>query len=366
MKEKKLLISIGCLVCFFLLIVAYFLSERWGMFSVRYDATVSNAVTSLVEEVTSKTKKPLDKALFDKKMKEMANNPVPPVVTSSTSTIPAVTPTYLWPAKAADPLGGALLPFNRIVAYYGNFYSTQMGVLGEYPSEEMLRRLKEEVGKWKVADPSTPVIPAIHYIAVTAQGAPGADGMYRLRMPDTEIDKAIKLADQVNGLVFVDIQVGLSTFEKEIPRFEKYLKMAQVHLALDPEFSMKTGKKPGTVIGTMDATDINYATSYLARLVTENNLPPKILVIHRFTQNMVTNYKNIKTVPEVQIVMDMDGWGPPPNKINTYKSFIFPEPVQFTGFKLFYKNDIKNGEKRMLTPNELLKLRPRPMYIQYQ
>ena len=29
------------------------------------------------------------------------------------------------------PNPGALLPFHRIVAYYGNFYSTHMGVLGE-------------------------------------------------------------------------------------------------------------------------------------------------------------------------------------------------------------------------------------------
>jgi ribosomal protein S2 len=34
-----------------------------------------------------------------------------------------------------------------------------------------------------------------------------------------------------------------------------------------------------------------------------------VLIVHRFTQGMVTNYKKIKTVPEVQVVMDMDGFG---------------------------------------------------------
>jgi hypothetical protein len=42
------------------------------------------------------------------------------------------------------------------------------------------------------------------------------------------------------------------------------------------------------------------------------------------------------------------------------------EPVQFTGFKLFYKNDLKKEPKRLLTPEELLKLTPKPIYIQYQ
>jgi len=90
-----------------------------------------------------------------------------------------------------------------------------------------------------------------------------------------------------------------------------------------------------------------------------------VLVIHRFTKNMVTNYKNIKIRPEVQVVMDMDGWGGPTLKYSTYKQWISREPVQFTGFKLFYKNDVRNNQ-RMLTPKEVLALKPQPVYIQYQ
>jgi hypothetical protein len=40
---------------------------------------------------------------------------------------------------------------------------------------------------------------------------------------------------------------------------------------------------------------------------------------------MVTNYKKIKTVPEVQVVMDMDGFGS--LKRSTYKTYIFREPA---------------------------------------
>jgi hypothetical protein len=39
--------------------------------------------------------------------------------------------------------------------------------------------------------------------------------------------------------------------------------------------------------------------------------------------------------------------------------------VQFTGFKLFYRNDKKNGS-RLMTPAEVLALHPKPLYIQYQ
>ena len=62
-------------------------------------------------------------------------------------------------------------------------------------------------------------------------------------------------------------------------------------------------------LGHFTADDINDAIDILADIVRKNKLTPKVLVVHRFTQGMVKNYKNIKKVPEVQIVMDMDGFG---------------------------------------------------------
>jgi hypothetical protein len=312
----------------------------------------------------------LDKRAYDIKLLEMANA----TTTISTTTLEAFESTTtatssrpLWPVKTVYPNYGALLPFDRIVAYYGNFLSKGMGVLGEYPTDEMLAKLEGEVAKWQAADPSTPVIPAIHYIAVTAQGTAGRDGTYRARMSDSQIDHAVDLANQIHGIVFLDIQVGLSDLRSEIPELRKYLAMPQVHLAIDPEFAMqKSGMPPGTVVGTFDAKDINYAAQYLAELVREYKLPPKILIVHRYTNAMVTNYQNIQPLPEVQIVMDMDGWGSPAKKLNTYAAYIQSQPVQFTGFKLFYKNDIKPPSTRMLTPEELLQLKPQPVYIQYQ
>mgnify|MGYP001218796721 FL=1 len=271
-----------------------------------------------------------------------------------------------WPVKDVYPKPGAILPFKRVVAYYGNFYSKRMGILGELPEDEVLAKLKGEVKKWQEADSTIEVVPAIHYIAVTAQGSPGAGGKYRLRMPFSQIDKAIAMAAKIDALVFLDIQVALSTLQAEVPELEKYLKKPNVHFGIDPEFSMKTGKKPGSVIGSMDADDINYVSGYLAKLVNEYNLPPKILVVHRFTQAMVKNYKDIKLRPEVQIVMDMDGWGHQARKINTYKQFIYKEPVQFTGFKIFYKNDLREPNSHVMQPHEVLKLKPQPIYIQYQ
>lgn len=273
-----------------------------------------------------------------------------------------------WPIKKQPyPLPGAILPYKRIVAFYGNIYSKRMGILGQLPPNEMIAKLDEEVEKWEKADPKTAVQPALHYIAVVAQGKSGKDGKYRFRMPDKQIDSVLAIAKmRKNMIVFLDIQVALSMISDELPRLEKYLKMPNVHLGIDPEFSMKNGRKPGTSIGTFDATDINFCSDFLVKLVKEYHLPPKIFIVHRFTKKMITNSQNIKLHPEVQIVMNMDGWGQPDLKIGTYRYFINREPVQFTGFKLFYVNDLKKGQGRMLTPDELMKLKPLPSYIQYQ
>ncbi|GAA4323799.1 hypothetical protein [Flaviaesturariibacter amylovorans] len=295
----------------------------------------------------------LDTARYDYLLKYMANGDT----------------TGRWPVKGPYPLPGAILPFYRPIAYYGNLYSNRMGALGKWPKAEMIPKLLEETRLWNEADTVIKSIPCLHYIAVTAQGAPGKDGMYRYRMPHHQIDTILNWAKEINAIVFIDVQIGLSTFEKEIPLFEKYLSLPNVHLGIDPEFAMngKGGKKPGSVIGTVTASEVNYVSGYLADLVKKHNLPPKMFMVHRFTKGMVQNYKDITLRPEVQIIMDMDGWGPPDLKKGTYRYWINEQPVQFTGFKLFYVNDTeKSNQKEMMSRETILGLKPKPVYIQYQ
>ncbi len=271
----------------------------------------------------------------------------------------------LWDIKIPEILPGSILPDHRIVAYYGNLYSKKMGVLGEYPPGTMLEKLKQTAKAWQTADPTKKVIPALQLITVSGQGSPGKDGKYRLRMPFSMVDSVLNMADRIHALVILDFQVGKSTVEMEIPRYEKYLQMPNVELAVDPEFSMKTDNAPGTRIGTLSAADINFCVNYLKDLVDKYHLPPKVLIVHRFTQDMVTGYRDIHLCSQVQIVMDMDGWGHQALKKNTYFRYIYSQPIEYTGFKLFYKNDTKKGGK-LMTPEEVLQLYPQPVYIQYQ
>jgi hypothetical protein len=272
-----------------------------------------------------------------------------------------------WPTGPAA-LPGAILPHRRIVAYYGNPNSKKMGVLGEYPEQQMLSMLDETVATWRKADPSTPVIPAIHLVAIVAQGSAGPDGGFRRRENAQTIEQAHKWAQSRQGLLFLDIQAAHSTLRQELPFLVPYLERPDVHLGVDPEFYMhykREGIRPSAKVGQMMSSDVNGVIQVLHNLARDKNLPPKVLVVHRFRADMLPDAENIKPTPRVQVVMHMDGWGPAWLKFDSYKDYIVRHPVAFTGFKLFYHHDSKSGDA-ILTPPEVLRLLPHPFYVQYQ
>lgn len=269
----------------------------------------------------------------------------------------------LWPPKMPAPLPGSILPAKRIIAFYGNPLSKRMGVLGEFETGEMLQRLDREVAEWNRLDPQHPVQPALHLIAVVAQGDAGRDGKYRLRMDSTLIEKVYGWAKGHGAIMFVDVQVGQSTLQQELPWLERFLKRPEVHLGIDPEFSMKDATRPGKKIGTYDAADVNYASRFLQNLVDQYKLPPKILVVHRFTRKGVTNYQSIKLDPRVQLVMHMDGFGAPWLKRDSFYSYVKKEPVQFAGWKQFTKT---RNDNPATSREAILRLWPVPLYIQFQ
>src|SRR5665213_1325712 len=264
-------------------------------------------------------------------------------------------------SAATRRLPGSLLPGCRVVAYYGNPMSKRMGILGEIKPDSMLARLAKQAAAYTAVDSARPALPALVLIATVAQAGPGKSGQYRARMPDTLIARVMGWAESHHYLVILDIQTGRSTMAAELVPLMKYLARPYVHLALDPEFSIGQKKIPGKVIGRIDAADVNAVSTVLAALVDSLKLPPKMLIVHRFTTPMLSNHQKIKLDPRVQIVIDMDGFGPPRLKYGSYKAYVRDRPVQYAGFKLFYKND-----KPMLTPAQVLELDPVPLFIMYQ
>lgn len=255
----------------------------------------------------------------------------------------------------------ALLPTHRIVAFYGTPRSTRMGILGEIPPAQMMERLEQTAQDWEAADSTRPVLRALHLIVTVAQPDPGGDGAYRLRHGDAIIARVAEWAESRGWLLFLDLQIGRSTVAAEMARLVPWLRKPYVHLGLDPEFAMPADGVPGKRIGRMDAAEINHAIDLLARIVQEEGIPPKVLVVHRFTEGMILRERLITLDPRVQVVIDADGFGTPALKSRVFEMVVTKRPVQFAGLKLFYKND-----KPMMTLAQALALRPLPLYIQYQ
>lgn len=256
---------------------------------------------------------------------------------------------------------GPLLPAHRIVAYYGNPLVPAMGVLGEGAPDQMLARLQQQAAAYAAADPKTPVQPALELIATVAQGSPGPDGMYRVRMAPALIDQVLGWANSKGYLLILDVQIGRSTVAAEVQPLLPYLQRPDVELALDPEFAMHGDAVPGQTYGSIDASAINQTVQTLDGVVAADHLPPKVLVVHRFRQDMVTNSGAIRPSPLVQVVMDMDGFGSTAEKLSSYNSYIRDQPVQFAGVKLFYQQD-----RPVFTPQQALGLTPTPYVVIYQ
>jgi hypothetical protein len=146
--------------------------------------------------------------------------------------------------QPTDVRPGAILPARRVVTYYGNPLSNQMGILGELDPEPMMARLREQVQAYEKADPAHQIVPALELVATVAQASAGRDGMYRLRMDTELIEEVAGWAERHGWLLILDIQVGRSTVEEEVKAMLPFLRRPYVHLALDPEFAMTKDQEP--------------------------------------------------------------------------------------------------------------------------
>lgn len=259
------------------------------------------------------------------------------------------------------PDDAPLLPAYRIVAFYGHPHDPAMGIVGEHDIAQLADILHEEAANYAAADPSRPVVPALEIIATVAQRVPGSDGTYILDTDTQTLTEYIDFAADQGMVVILDLQVGRGTVAAEIEKVRDLLARPNVHLAIDPEFAVAEGEIPGEYIGSVDAESISYAQKVLAEISAANGIPPKMLIVHQFREDMIRGKNQLAPVPGVQLVIDADGYGAPELKTAVYNFLVRDEPVEFAGVKLFYGQDVP-----LMTPQEILALVPAPDMIIYQ
>jgi hypothetical protein len=261
------------------------------------------------------------------------------------------------------PRGGrSILPRWRVVAYYGAPQDRELGALGIGSPDSAARRLARQARPY--GRPGRPVLPAFELIATVAAGAPGENGDYAHRQTHATVARYLRAARRHKALLMLDIQPGRSPFMREVRALRRFLAEPDVSLALDPEWSMAPGQVPGKAIGSTDAATVNSVSRYLAQIVRKHDLPQKLLVVHRFTHDMIRQEDALERNPGVALIVNVDGFGDQPIKIAKYREFTRDRRaarVRSNGFKLFYEEDTN-----LMNPRRVLRLKPQPDLVVYE
>jgi hypothetical protein len=246
-----------------------------------------------------------------------------------------------------------------VVAYYGAPQDDELGVLGIGSPRRAARRLERQARPYE--RPGRPVLPAFELLAAIVTAEAGDGGDHSMRQDPATIRRYLRAARRHELLLILDIQPGYAPFIGEARALERWLKEPDVSLALDPEWSMDPGEVPGQTIGETDAETINEVSRWLSGLVRRHDLPQKLLVVHRFTGDMIELEERLERHPGVALVVNVDGFGDRPNKISKYEEFTRGKRDRHHGFKLFYHEDV-----HLMRPRHVLRLRPQPDLIVYE
>ena len=225
------------------------------------------------------------------------------------------------------------------VAYYGRPDVPMLGILGEYSIDALVPRLKAQAAAYDEANgPDLGVMPAFHLIYGMAMSRAGADDSYLSYLPDDVVMEYINRAEEEGFGVILDVQIGaLSPLDAITPAFP-FLKYANVHLALDPEFAMTSPGQtiPGQPAGTITAGQINQVENSMSNYMQALGIKDhRMLIVHQFLPWMIDATDPIYFYNGVDFLVCADGFGPPWPKISKYNVFM-DETIPFTGFKLFY------------------------------
>ena len=286
----------------------------------------------------------------------------PPSLSASASPVTASrAASPILPPLTQLPRGGRqIFPRFTVVAHYGTAGTGALGVLGEGTPTQAAARLTRAAAPFAAAS-GRPVLPTFELIASVAQRAPGANGAYSTYLADADVARYLAAARRARALLVLDLQPGRADFLEQAQHFEKFLRLPDVGLALDPEWKLSAGQLPSRQIGSTDAASINRVSLWLAQLRLRQNLPQKLLVLHQFRAFMIRHREQVAARSGLATVIHLDGFGTQQVKRGVYAALSLRGGPLHNGLKLFLDEDTPT-----FTPREAMAFRPRPELISYQ
>jgi len=266
------------------------------------------------------------------------------------------------PATELPRGGRTLFPTYRLVGFSGGPGSAAFGRLGVGRMADRVAEM-ERLGT-RYARGRRPM-PVLELVTVVAQPRPGRDGLYRVRVDDAVIARYLAAARSARGLLLLDVQPGRARFVDEVRALDRWLREPDVGVALDPEWSVRGRGVPGEVLGSTTGAEVDAVSRYLDGVVRQGRLPQKVLVVHQLTPSVLTGAERLRERPGVAVVRSVDGIGSPAAKTATWRQVSSGPPSWVHGgFKLFFAEDARHGP--LMTPTQVLALRPEPDYVLYE
>ncbi|WP_327668566.1 MULTISPECIES: hypothetical protein [unclassified Streptomyces] len=280
---------------------------------------------------------------------------------SKSSRSPSPSPTHNRPEL---PRGGRrLFPEHRLVGYCGLPGATALGRLGTGDLDDRVAELER---RGRAYADGRRVLPVLELLATVANPGAGPDGTYRTRTPDETISTFYEAARRHKALLLLNIQPGRADALDEVKALEKWLVRPDVGIALDPEWEMDTGQIPGDSYGHTSGPELTRIADHLAELVDRHDLPEKAFVYHQVAESVVHDEAALDVPDGVAVIKSADGIGSPQLKRHTWDRLVDKMPDRLrTGFKLFLEEDTEGGT-HLMTPDQVLGLRPRPSYVMYE
>ena len=250
-----------------------------------------------------------------------------------------------------------------MVAYYGHPNNHYLGILGEAELETTAQRLRLLADEYDLVNGERAVLPTFHLIYAIAH----PDGSVGT-MEHEAVMRYIRFGLRHGFHVILDHQIGSGDVVPAVVSMLPYLRFDNVHLAIDPEWATE---RPGKVIGTVQAADVNRAQRAMQLFMERYRLPERrMLVVHQFNPVMIANLAELRhDIPQVDLIHNADGFGPPKDKYKTWREVLtVGNTIPLKGIKLFYRKPWRSWghDEPLMTPDEVLALQPRPVLFIYQ
>lgn len=255
-----------------------------------------------------------------------------------------------------------LFPGNRIVALYGSPGAPRLGALGEQSLEQAIARAKQLASDYQLYS-SEHMMPALEIITTVASSSPTANNDYSNELDASALQPWVEAAKAAGVYVVLDLQPGRTDFLSQAKLYEYLLREPNVGLALDPEWRLGANQVPLQQIGSVDVSEINATSTWLADITKQVKLPQKLFLVHQFRNSMIGNRALMDTShPELAYVIQMDGNGAQSTKQSTWSAIRQNPPANVLfGWKNFYDEDLP-----VLSPEATMALNPKPWYVSYQ